>query len=527
MLWVRNARSQVNPEYSNLIVTKRLEALTPSGELTAVPEADRNIEFRFIVRLNNLITGQYGDMFFENGVATFTLRGDQTATATRLPANIHYEVLEEPVEGFTPTSVNEEGDIPGGSIAYVTFTNTETVPEKGSLRICKMVVPADDVEFTEYDDMRRFTFTVTLTDETPEQLLAPQIAGTHAFGDLVFVDGVATVTLANDEEVLITGLPVGLTYTVVEKPSDLFDTESQNDTGVIAANETETETAEFTNIKTRNEEYGSFTVKKLVNGPHTDELFTFWVDLAGLNRNEYYYTDDGMFTAEPNGTAFIEFTLADNETFTFENLPVGATYIVTEVQSGYTASFTVTEQNEQGVIAVDVGSGTGNVSTGLETVDADEETLIVFTNTPPSFDVSFIKANEEGEGLSGALLQVFDTAGSRVAQWRTNGNAHTETLPAGNYVLHEAEAPEGYGFAEDIFFTVDGEGRIYLADETGAILQNEPLIAIEMIDPVQQISLPATGGVGTFLYTFGGIALMAAAGSYIFLQKRKRERRSD
>ena len=527
VLWVRNARSSVNEEYSHLSVTKRLAALDANGNPTSVPEADKNVEFRFTVYLNQPLDGLYGNMCFLSGIATFTLKGDQTATAVNLPAGIEYRVEEEPVDGFTPTAENESGVIPGGTVASVTFTNTETIPETGSLRICKMVVPADDIEFTEYDDTRRFTFTVTLTDETPDQSLAPLIEGVHVFGSLVFTDGVAVTTLANDEECLMTGLPVGLTYTVAETPSDLFDTESQNDTGVIEADETEVATAEFTNIKTRNEAYGSFTVKKLVNGPHTDQLFTFWAQLSGLNQNEYYYTDDGMFTAEPDGTAFVEFSLLDNETFTFENLPVGAKYIVTEPDSGYTASFTVTEQNENGTIAVPSGSGTGDVSTGRETVDADEETLIVFTNTPPEYEVSFLKATEEKMGLAGARLQVLDTAGNVAAAWTSDGSVHTETLYTGTYVLHEARAPDGYGYAEDIPFVLKEDGTVYLLEDDGETLQEDPVIMIVMEDPPEKITFPKTGGSGTLPYILCGLGMMAAAWIYILLRFRKRGRGAD
>ena len=526
VLWVRNARSPVNPEYSNLTVTKRLEALTPSGELTAVPEEDKNVEFRFIVRLNKLITGQYGDMFFENGIATFTLKGDETATATRLPEDVEYVVEEETVDGFTPTSENESGTIPGGTIAHVTYKNTETVPEKGKLQLYKQVIPAENVELTEYDYTRRFTFTVTLTDETPDQSLAPQIEGRHVFGDLIFNDGVATVTLSHDESVMITDLPVGLNYRVREAPEDDFETSAQYDSGVISANTALVATAEFTNVKTHEDKFGNFTLKKRIAGNPTTNRFNFWVDLSDLRPNETYHYGDETFTADNNGNAFIALSLAHNESVTFTKLPVGAHYTITELETGFVASYTVTEQNSNGTVTGPSGSNRQTdkpLSTQTETVEENEDALVEFVNTPPEFDVSFLKTDEEGGGLAGAVLQVL-SGEIVVHEWMTTGEIQTFSLSPGKYILHEASAPDEYSVADDIPFEVDKDGKVYLLDDNNERIESDPLIVITMIDPPLKILFPSLGGFGVIPFIICGVAVMAAAGIYILLRIRKRER---
>ena len=45
--------------------------------------------------------------------------------------------------------------------------------------------------------------------------------------------------------------------------------------------------------------------------------------------------------------------------------------------------------------------------------------------------------------------------GKVVATWVSDGKVHEVYLPAGKYILHETEAPEGYELAEDKEFTVD------------------------------------------------------------------------
>lgn len=58
-------------------------------------DGQRNRDFTFTVTLDDAtIQGTYGDMTFENGVATFTLRHGQSATAKDLPAGIGYTVVE-------------------------------------------------------------------------------------------------------------------------------------------------------------------------------------------------------------------------------------------------------------------------------------------------------------------------------------------------------------------------------------------------------------------------------------------------
>lgn len=60
-----------------------------------------------------------------------------------------------------------------------------------------------------------------------------------------------------------------------------------------------------------------------------------------------------------------------------------------------------------------------------------------------------------GEPLAGATMQVVDAEGEVVEEWVSDGEPHRiEALAPGEYLLRETEAPEGYGLAEDVPFTV-------------------------------------------------------------------------
>ena len=67
------------------------------------------------------------------------------------------------------------------------------------------------------------------------------------------------------------------------------------------------------------------------------------------------------------------------------------------------------------------------------------------------------KVDEDGNPLSGAVLQILDSEGNVVDEWTSDGTAHESLLTEGTYTLHEASAPEGYKLADDKTFTVKVE----------------------------------------------------------------------
>ncbi len=74
-----------------------------------------------------------------------------------------------------------------------------------------------------------------------------------------------------------------------------------------------------------------------------------------------------------------------------------------------------------------------------------------------------------GRPLAGASMQVVDEEGEVVEEWVSDGEPHRiEALPAGDYVLREVEAPEGYALADDVPFTVEETADVQavtMADE--------------------------------------------------------------
>lgn len=74
--------------------------------------------FTFTVTLaDTSISGTYGGMVFENGVAVFTLKADESKTALNLPAGTTYTVVESDNSGYTVTVNGSDQTTATGTIA--------------------------------------------------------------------------------------------------------------------------------------------------------------------------------------------------------------------------------------------------------------------------------------------------------------------------------------------------------------------------------------------------------------------------
>ena len=128
-------RYDVAYDQENFTVTNtRAGDLRVEKEVTG-SDGQRNRDFTFTVTLDDAtIQGTYGDMTFEDGVATFTLRHGQSATAEDLPAGLGYTVVEREANQnrYRTTYTGETGTIPAGdtAVAHVeNRRNRQTYPD--------------------------------------------------------------------------------------------------------------------------------------------------------------------------------------------------------------------------------------------------------------------------------------------------------------------------------------------------------------------------------------------------------------
>ncbi|MBQ6365991.1 MAG: Cna B-type domain-containing protein, partial [Oscillospiraceae bacterium] len=270
--------------------------------------ADKETEFSFKVTLSDTtITGTFGDMSFDKGVAEFMLKNGEVKTATGLPTGVTYTVTEAADAGFATTSTGETGTICLAK-ATAAFTNTRS---EGGLVVSKKVVSAIAEDHT-----KDFTVTVTLDDKT--------IKG--SFGDATFDKGVATLTLKDGDVKVINGLPNGMGYEVAETlagdDGNIYTVTYSGKTGTIQKDKTQS--ALVTNTRKTTELTVSKEVVSGIASDKTDETFLFTVTFTPAITGEY----SGVYVE--NGT--VQLQLKHNQTVTLKGIPYGTTYTVAEAE---------------------------------------------------------------------------------------------------------------------------------------------------------------------------------------------------
>lgn len=97
---------------------------------------DKNKEFHYTITLESTddfdaedVNGWYGDLFFEKGVAQFTLKDGESVTAEGLPAGVTYTVVELEFndDGYASTVAKDKGTIPEGGLIQVDFVNDKPI----------------------------------------------------------------------------------------------------------------------------------------------------------------------------------------------------------------------------------------------------------------------------------------------------------------------------------------------------------------------------------------------------------------
>ena len=265
------------------------------------------------------ISGTYGEMTFDNNRAAFELSHNKTLTAWNLPPNTQYTVEETNAKGHTVRYEGQTGTLITGTLSQAFIYNTAPdrpdnpddpdLPSYGRLRITKMVPGSNDTN-------TEFGMQVTLSGT------GSRINGTY--GDLRFVNGVATFTLTNGESKTATNLPAGIRYSVTETDAKGYRVSYLNQEGTITRNQT-AEVIILNYSSTTNDTGRNLIVQKR------------WVLDNGGTR-----TNSVTVQLLRNGQVYSEATLngRNNWAYTWENLDEDATWTVREnnVPSGFTSS---------------------------------------------------------------------------------------------------------------------------------------------------------------------------------------------
>ena len=413
-----------------------LGGLKVSKKVVSALANDLKREFTFTVELDDdTISGKYGDVEFENGVATFTLTNEGTAAISGLPAGVGYVVSETPVDGFT-TSIegSVEANIVKNAQPTIAFTNTKNT---GDLSVTKTL---SDNKATGDEE---FTIVVTLDDNG--------ITGTY--GDMEFAAGAATITLKADETKTATGLPVGVGYTVEEKNAEGYTIAYTGETGTISKEKAK---AVVANAKEYAE--GSLTLKKSVEGNvSANKTYSFTLTLSDDSISGTY--GDAAFW---NGVASV--ALAAGDTLSVTDLPAGVVVSIAEAELGAGWSTQVKVGEEAPVVSID--AEVTIVKDGTQTVE--------FINSYETGDLTVSKkisanpVNPDAQFTFTVTLSDTTITGEYGEMTFANGVA--------TFVLKDGETKTATGLPQGVTYTVAEEpAKGYVSSsegETGVIGSN-------------------------------------------------------
>ena len=265
----------------------------------------------------------------------------------------------------------------------LTATNVSTEEpaiDTGLLRIKKQVLEADGSPSA---DDKIFKFNIELSSD--DDKISVMLANKKDYGDVTIEGGKGSFYLSNGASASLAGIPTGVKYHITEDASDDYESVLSNGDGIIQKDETAMVTC--TNTKKAQPEVKKQTliIKKIVKNGDSKDNFAFHVSFSNLEKNTKYKYKKGdtetAFTSDKDGAADVAFTLADNESVVFEDIPENTKYQVTEDANKYYASYEITDavktvQQKKGNEQTDQ-----SLSTGTETVDADENAVVTFTNT--------------------------------------------------------------------------------------------------------------------------------------------------
>ena len=178
-----------------------------------------------------------------------------------------------------------------------------------------------------------------------------------------------------------------------------------------------------------------------------------------------FAVDTAEFTSE---NAYMTAVSDENGYFEFDEIPYGE-YVVHEIEAptGYILS------DESYPV----------------TVCEDGETITIRTvNKPITVEVS--KVDVYGEELIGADMQLENADGEIIDEWISDGTNHVVSkLGAGEYVLKEIAAPDGYVIATDIKFTVDVYGNITVENVEATVTSENGNPLIVMVDDTTKVQI--------------------------------------
>ena len=318
----------------------------------------------------------------EDGTITYRSQADKwvkgddniwTYTFNVFDDTLEYKLFEEKMDGYTSEAMLPKYAIVNGTQSKVaTITNKSTVGT-GSFHLSK-VANGELIAGSSY--------TFFLTFSNPNGFFSKP----RVLSGISILDGHAMVQLKGGQDLVIEGLPEGTVVGVHEQAGSYQTTYSAENVTIESGKQSD---IVCTNTFTPPEpgEVSNVTLVKKVSGIADENTeYPFRVEFSNLTPNtRYLTTNNGVyFDSDLSGHALLDLRLRKDESIMFKKLPVGATYQVTELAGTYTSKYELSD--DRGINKINSENGLNeeenkDLSTAVETVDANENVSIAFTNT--------------------------------------------------------------------------------------------------------------------------------------------------
>lgn len=278
------------------------------------------------------------------------------------------------------------GNNNASGLTAINVSTEEPALDVGNLCIKKQVLEADGSPST---DDKIFKFNIELSSD--DDKISVMLVNKKNYGDVTIEGGKGSFYLSNGGSVNLTGIPAGVKYHITEDATDGYESVLTNGDGAIQKNKTATVTCTNTRKTQPEVKKQTLTIKKIVKNGDNKDNFTFHISFSNLEKNVKYKYKKGdaetAFASDKDGTADVTFMLANNENVVFENIPENTKYQVTEDANKYYASYEITDAVKTVQQKKANEQADQSLSTGTETVDADENAAVIFTNTGKEPDV--------------------------------------------------------------------------------------------------------------------------------------------
>ncbi|HIT90812.1 MAG TPA: Cna B-type domain-containing protein [Candidatus Merdenecus merdavium] len=321
--------SQVKLKVINAYNSRSLKELTirkwvENSDATPLSEAQKEEAFTFLIHLGDEEEAYPFSLYDEsNGKIkegeihsndAVDLSHGQRLVIEDLPLGLSYDVEEELVEGYGVISNNHKGNISEDQ-EEVEFRNIFQVQNTGSLTINKTLLGARGIQEKE------FRFQVYFSD-----------GGTYSYekeGESISFTSGDILHLKHEEQVVFKGLPMGLSYEIVELDEEGYISGIADMSGKIIQAGVTGDFYNYDGIQEGNT--GSLRIEKEVTGIEDDQeqLFAFKVVFEGLSNEEgyLYQINDGEEQWIKSGDTLM---LGSGDYAVIRGIPEGLKYDVTE-----------------------------------------------------------------------------------------------------------------------------------------------------------------------------------------------------